>query len=439
MNVKEVLWNFSRFKDERRVRLKQNPRFYEVLPTSAKEYEGGLQIKPTDLETDRSDPVVKIDVLTDESGPAGRVYLEIDKEKRRAFGNVWALKKAIIFKGLSLFYLLFSPSDILSDVCGNLEGEKHVWKAFEGVQKLWCFKEPPLSPTSRSPNPSNPSSTMTPTTSPTLLDGNCTEQIRRMLLSRDCNVNIRISSSDSAKPSLSRLARPGYSAPSRSSSAGSPLQSQSPTVAPLPTHPTVTPASITAAPTHATPLQSPKVALRQITTEPARIRSISPGEVSSISGHTSPPQAVYAAGSPSGLVNISTAEVMDPTLPRAERDEALVARQISRKSHDSGFVPSPVRTSPVPSPIPAPVVPSPIPTRVVTTPVPNPVVPTPVRNPIVPTPATHVPTPVRNPAVPIHVRTPVVPTPMPAPVPAKVKRSWYQKCVDVVKIGLRVG
>ena len=86
--------------------LKQNPHFYEVLPTSAKDYEGGLRIEPTDLETDRSDPV-EIDVLTDESGPAGRVYLEIDKKKRRAFGNVWPLKKAIIFKGSSLFYLLF--------------------------------------------------------------------------------------------------------------------------------------------------------------------------------------------------------------------------------------------------------------------------------------------------------------------------------------------
>ena len=142
MNVKEVLWNFSRFKDERRVRLKQNPRFYELLPTSAKEYEGGLQIKPTDLETDRSDPVVKIDVLTDESGPAGRVYLEIDKEKRRAFGNVWALKKAIIFKGLSLFYLLFSPSDILSDVCGNLEGEKHVWKPLKAYKSYGVLRSP---------------------------------------------------------------------------------------------------------------------------------------------------------------------------------------------------------------------------------------------------------------------------------------------------------
>jgi hypothetical protein len=110
----------------------------------------------------------------------------------------------------AFFDPLFSPSDILSDVCGKLEGEKHVGKAFEGVLgqvlELSCYEEPSPSPTSRSPNWSNLSSTTTPTTSLTSLDGNWTEQIRRVLLSDDyynC-VNIRISN----LPNLSRF---GYS------------------------------------------------------------------------------------------------------------------------------------------------------------------------------------------------------------------------------------
>ena len=111
MNPKEVLWNFNRFRDERRVRLKQNPHFYEVLPTLAENYGGEFRIDPLDLQTDPIDfhhkTDEKIDVLIDKLGPAGRVYLETDKEKR-AFGNFWALKKAIIFKGSSLYFIPFS-------------------------------------------------------------------------------------------------------------------------------------------------------------------------------------------------------------------------------------------------------------------------------------------------------------------------------------------
>jgi hypothetical protein len=446
VNPKEVLWNFSRYSDERRVGLRQNPHFYE-LPTLAGNYGGEFRIDPIELETEPNNSHRKthekidqeIDVLTDNSG---RVYLETDRQKR-AFGNVWALKKAIIFK----------------DVCGKLEGEKLVGVAIEGIPNLWCFEEPPLSPTSRSPNRSNPSSTTTPTTSPTLLDGNWTEQIRRMLRSLD--VNIRISakppglgysapssptpssypSSSFDSPSKSQplmIEIPGAStrastrpwspssyrtahstplsprppAPELSSRSSAPASPEPPpillthptltpasnTAAPThattlqsptelsprspvspspephsisPTHPTVTPASITAAPAHASPLQSPKVALPL--TGPAEPAPTSSGEVSreeSISGHAIPPQVFNAEDSPPGPANISPKKVIDPTMPHAERDKTLVAGHVPGKPPDSGFVPTPI------------------------------------------------------------------PTPIPTPVPTnKLKRSWYQKCIDVVKNG----
>ena len=93
-DTKEIMWNFSLFKGERRLTLKDNPHFYEKLPTSAEKYEGRFRTDPT--ETFHHD---KISVLTDDPRLAGRVFLETAKEKR-AFGNVWVPKEAIIFKGL---------------------------------------------------------------------------------------------------------------------------------------------------------------------------------------------------------------------------------------------------------------------------------------------------------------------------------------------------
>ena len=99
---KDVLWNFSRFKDERRLTLKDNPHFYEKLPTSAEKYGGQFRTKPvvTFLQG-------KISVLTDNPRLTGRLFLETAKEKR-VFSNVWVPKEAIIFKGsyLSVFRFL---------------------------------------------------------------------------------------------------------------------------------------------------------------------------------------------------------------------------------------------------------------------------------------------------------------------------------------------
>jgi len=92
-HTKEILWNFSRFKDGRRLTLKDNPHFYKKLPTSAEKYEGQFRTDP--VETFQQE---KISVLTDNPGLTGRLFLETAKEKR-AFGNVWVPKEAIIFKG----------------------------------------------------------------------------------------------------------------------------------------------------------------------------------------------------------------------------------------------------------------------------------------------------------------------------------------------------
>jgi hypothetical protein len=107
-DAKEIMWNFSLFKGERRLTLKDNPHFYKKLPTSAEKYEGQFRTDP--VETFHHD---KISVLTDNAGLTGRVFLETAKEKR-AFGNVWVPKEAIIFKGSYHSCILFSPSPLTS-------------------------------------------------------------------------------------------------------------------------------------------------------------------------------------------------------------------------------------------------------------------------------------------------------------------------------------
>ena len=105
-NLSEVLWNFSRFKDQRRLALKQNPHFYKDLDRR-RQYGEDFQSDP--IENFLDTPGHKIFVLTDRQG---RVYLE-QGQVSRAFGNVWCPQKSIIFKGssestLALQFLLIS-------------------------------------------------------------------------------------------------------------------------------------------------------------------------------------------------------------------------------------------------------------------------------------------------------------------------------------------
>jgi hypothetical protein len=100
-DTNEILWNFSRLKDEKRLTLKDHPHFYEKLPTSAEKYKGQFRIDP--VENFQQE---EISVLTDNLGEAGRVFLKTAKETR-AYGNVWVPKNAIIFKGSRLLFIPF--------------------------------------------------------------------------------------------------------------------------------------------------------------------------------------------------------------------------------------------------------------------------------------------------------------------------------------------
>ena len=102
-SLPEVLWNFSRFKGEKRLTLEQNPHFYDVLPTSPEKYGDKFTMDP--IKTFQHQ---KISVLIDNPGP-GRVFLETAKEKR-VFSNAWVPKDVIISKGSCLFSMAFATS-----------------------------------------------------------------------------------------------------------------------------------------------------------------------------------------------------------------------------------------------------------------------------------------------------------------------------------------
>ena len=65
-SLAEVLWNFSRFKGERRLTLKHNPHFYKHLPISPEAYGGGFEMEPTEDFRNAE----KFFVLTDRPGLA---------------------------------------------------------------------------------------------------------------------------------------------------------------------------------------------------------------------------------------------------------------------------------------------------------------------------------------------------------------------------------
>ena len=99
-SLAEVLWNFSRFKDEeKRLTLKQNPHFYVALPTRKEAYGGEFQCNPVEQFIDASQIYVLID-------RPGRIYID---GTPRAFGNFWVPNKAIIFKGQYCNFFNFLP------------------------------------------------------------------------------------------------------------------------------------------------------------------------------------------------------------------------------------------------------------------------------------------------------------------------------------------
>ena len=103
-SLREILWNFSRFKDEKqRLTLRENPYFYAELPTSPEAYGDSIKINPTE-DFRHADEFY---VLTDNPSNPEPVYIVSDQVSR-SFSNFWCLKNAIIFKGLSVLFC-FSP------------------------------------------------------------------------------------------------------------------------------------------------------------------------------------------------------------------------------------------------------------------------------------------------------------------------------------------
>ena len=189
----EVLWIFNRFQDKNKcLALQQNPYFYSGLPALPEAYGGEFRMYP--IMSFRHE---RVSVLTDTPDYAGRVFLETAGEFR-AYGNVWVPNDALIFKGSSLFIILcvvFSSSDTLLDVFGNLVGESIVGATIQGVPNLWCFEEPPPSLASRPAISHNrnspPNMTAKQITSAVgVVMHDWREPIRRMLRSRDVNIRI---------------------------------------------------------------------------------------------------------------------------------------------------------------------------------------------------------------------------------------------------------
>jgi len=118
--VQEVLWNFSRFSDEKRLTLSQNPHFYWHLPASQDAYRSRFRLGPFEDFQDRD--AEKFYVLTDRPG---RVYIE-SGGRALAYGNVWAPRDAVIFK----------------DVRGKLWGEDII-RQYTGTLNLrYCRLDP---------------------------------------------------------------------------------------------------------------------------------------------------------------------------------------------------------------------------------------------------------------------------------------------------------
>jgi len=104
-NPTGILWNFARYKDERRLTLSQNPHFYKDLLRNKDAYRDDFQRDPTEDFLGST-----IYVLTDRPG---RVYIESD-QRSRAFGNVWAPSEAMIFKGSYVTFSIFVPFQYFS-------------------------------------------------------------------------------------------------------------------------------------------------------------------------------------------------------------------------------------------------------------------------------------------------------------------------------------
>jgi hypothetical protein len=135
--LRHVLWNFSRFEDNRRITLQDNPHFYVNLPTAVDAYTGDFKARP--VENLQLKPNATFYVLLDKPS---RIFLEAGQDSR-IFTNVFVLQDVMIFKGLSnILSFICSASDMSSDIHGVLEGESVVEESIKGMPVLWHGEGP---------------------------------------------------------------------------------------------------------------------------------------------------------------------------------------------------------------------------------------------------------------------------------------------------------
>ena len=110
-SVQEILWIFSRLKNEKeRLTLRDNPHFYVNLPTTPEAYEDNILIDPTEDFRHSNEFYVLCD-------KPELVHIMTDRDWQ-TFGDFWCPKNAIVFKGLyghfvlvlSLFLMAFQTS-----------------------------------------------------------------------------------------------------------------------------------------------------------------------------------------------------------------------------------------------------------------------------------------------------------------------------------------
>ena len=105
-SIQEILWNFSRFKDEKkRLTVSENPHVYTELPTSPEAYGHSVKIDPTEDFRQAYEFYVLID--------KPEIVRIVTDQDSQYFGNFWSPKDAIIFKGLGVFFL-FPPFFLMS-------------------------------------------------------------------------------------------------------------------------------------------------------------------------------------------------------------------------------------------------------------------------------------------------------------------------------------
>jgi hypothetical protein len=85
----EIFWNFFHYRGEKRLKLAQNPQFYEALPPLPSHYGGDFRREPIERYEGT------IHVLTNNPH---RVLLECARELR-VFDNVWATNNILIVRG----------------------------------------------------------------------------------------------------------------------------------------------------------------------------------------------------------------------------------------------------------------------------------------------------------------------------------------------------